>query len=97
MTWPTFKGHGYFLFHSPDDQVCPFAMAERAARDLKKHGAKVKLTTYKGKHGWQAGLYESMRQGIEWLEENHATLRVEREGTDPPREYLKSKASSWML
>ncbi|HEY7327447.1 MAG TPA: hypothetical protein VH592_07405 [Gemmataceae bacterium] len=71
----TAKEHGYFLFHSPDDQVCPFAMAERAARDLKEHGAKVNLTTYRGKHGWQAGLYQSMRAGIGWLEENHSPLK----------------------
>jgi predicted esterase len=66
------KGRGYFLFHSPDDAVCPFAMAKQAAQDLKKHGAKVKLVTYEGEHGWQAGLYERMREGIEWLEAHHA-------------------------
>jgi predicted esterase len=65
------KGHGYFLFHSPDDELCPFEMAKQAARDLKKQGAKVKLATYEGGHGWQAGLYERIREGIQWLETNH--------------------------
>ena len=38
------KEHPYFLYHSPDDKVCPFRMAERAAADLEKHGAKVGLS-----------------------------------------------------
>jgi predicted esterase len=67
------KGHGYFLYHSPDDRVCPFRMAEEAARELKKSGAKVKLATYKGGHGWRGNLYDQIREGVEWLEKNHAT------------------------
>jgi predicted esterase len=47
------KGHGYFLYHSQDDEVCPFRMAERAAKELKKNGATVKLATYEGGHGWR--------------------------------------------
>ncbi|MFM7563514.1 MAG: alpha/beta hydrolase [Planctomycetota bacterium] len=67
------KGHGYFLYHSPDDRVCPFRMAEQAAKDLENSGATVKLTTYEGGHGWRAGLYDQIRKGVEWLEKNHAT------------------------
>jgi predicted esterase len=66
------KGHGYFLYHSPDDQVCPFGMAEQAVKDLEKCGAKVKLTTYEGGHGWRGGLYDHIREGVQWLEKNHA-------------------------
>jgi len=66
------KGHGYFLYHSPDDPVCPFQMAERAAKDLKKSGARVKLVTYEGGHGWRAGLYDHIREGVQWLEKHHA-------------------------
>jgi predicted esterase len=66
------KGHGYFLYHSPDDQVCPFGMAEQAAKDLEKSGATVKLVTYEGGHGWRAGLYDHIREGVQWLEKNHA-------------------------
>jgi predicted esterase len=66
------KGHGYFLFHSPNDRVCPFRMAEQAAKDLESHGGKVKLTTYEGGHGWRAGLYDHIRDGVQWLEKNHA-------------------------
>lgn len=67
------KGHAYFLYHSPDDRVCPFRMAEQAAKDLEKSGATVKLATYEGGHGWRGGLYEQIREGVEWLEENRAS------------------------
>ncbi len=65
------KGHGYFLYHSPDDRVCPFRMAEQSVKDLEKSGAIVKLLTYEGGHGWRAGLYDHIREGVEWLEKNH--------------------------
>jgi predicted esterase len=65
------KGHAYFLYHSPDDRVCPFRMAEQAARELKKGGAAVRLATYDGGHGWRGGLYDRIREGVEWLEKNH--------------------------
>ena len=67
------QGHAYFLYHSPDDRVCPYRMAEQAARDLEKGGATVKLTTYEGGHGWRGNLYDDIRAGVEWLEKNHAT------------------------
>jgi predicted esterase len=66
------KGHGYFLYHSPEDRVSPFRMAERAVKSLEKNGATVKLMTYEGGHGWRAGLYNHIRNGIEWLEQNRA-------------------------
>ena len=34
------KGQGYFLYHSPDDRVCPFRMAEQAVKDLNQNGHK---------------------------------------------------------
>jgi predicted esterase len=66
------KGHAYYLYHSPDDRVCPIQMAEQAAKDLKKSGATVKLVTYAGGHGWRGNLYPNIREGVEWLEKNHA-------------------------
>jgi hypothetical protein len=30
---------------------------------------------YQGGHGWQAGCYDDIRVGIEWLEQNHAEPR----------------------
>jgi predicted esterase len=64
------KGHAYYLYHSPDDRICPYRMAEQAVKDLKKNGAEVTLSTYKGGHGWRAGLYDHIRDGVRWLEKN---------------------------
>jgi predicted esterase len=66
------KGHGYFLYHSPEDRVCPFRMAVQAAKELKLAGAQVKLVEYEGGHGWRGPLYDNIREGIKWLEKNHA-------------------------
>jgi predicted esterase len=66
------KGHAYFLYHSPDDRVCPFRMAEQAVKELKKGGAAVKLATYDGGHGWGGDAYGNIREGVEWLEKNAA-------------------------
>ena len=66
------KGHRYFLYHSPDDRVCPFWMTKRAERQLKQNGAVVQLKTYRGGHGWRGGLYPVMTEGIKWLEEKRA-------------------------
>jgi predicted esterase len=62
------KGHAYFLYHSPDDRVCPFRMAEQAAKNLEQNGATVKLLTYKGGHGWRGPLYDHIREGVQWLQ-----------------------------
>lgn len=66
------KGHGYFLYHSPDDSVCPFRMAKQAAGNLEKNGATVKLATYEGGHGWNGDVYQDVAEGLRWLEKNHA-------------------------
>ncbi len=66
------KGHAYYLYHSPDDRVCPYRMAEQAEKDLKENGATVKLATYDGDHGWRGNLYDDIKDGVEWLEKNHA-------------------------
>jgi predicted esterase len=64
------KGHAYFIYHSPDDKVCPMRMAEQARDDLKNNDAKVEFKTYPGGHGWRGPLYVDIRAGIEWLEQN---------------------------
>jgi len=65
------KGHAYYLYHSPDDRVCPYRMAAQAEKELTKSGATVKLATYDGGHGWRGNLYGDIREGVEWLEKNH--------------------------
>ena len=67
------KGHGYYLYHSKEDRICPYRMAEQATKKLDEAGAKVKLVEYEGGHGWHGPLYDSIREGISWLEKHHAT------------------------
>ncbi len=65
------RGLAYFLYHSAEDRVCPFRMAEEAEKKLSKEKAKVNLQKYTGGHGWHGDMYGDMRAGIAWLEENH--------------------------
>jgi hypothetical protein len=39
-------------------------------RELTEAGAKVRLETDAGGHGWRGDLYGDIRRGIEWLEKN---------------------------
>ena len=61
-------GRSFYILHSPDDQVCPFRMAEQARDALGKAGAKVEFATYEGGHGWQGDVFGNIRTGVEWLE-----------------------------
>jgi predicted esterase len=45
-------------------------MAEQAKTRLADNGAKVRLETYEGGHGWRGDVYNDIRQGVEWLEKN---------------------------
>jgi predicted esterase len=67
------KGHAYYLCHSPGDRVCPYRMAKQASNSLAENGARVRLQTYEGNHGWSGDVYDNINQGIEWLENNHET------------------------
>lgn len=64
------KGHAYCLYHSPDDGVCPYRMAQAAGKQLKKAGAEVLLVDYEGGHGWQGDTFNDVLAGIKWLEKN---------------------------
>lgn len=64
------NGHAYYLYHSPQDRVCPYRMAEQARNSLAENGAKVRLETYEGGHGWRGDVYHDIRNGVEWLEKN---------------------------
>lgn len=66
------KGHRYFIYHSPQDQVCPFWMARKAAAELPKRGAEVEFVEYAGGHGWRGNVFENIRTGIDWLAEPQA-------------------------
>lgn len=61
------SGRSFYLLHSPDDFI-PIRHPESARDLLKRHGARVELTTYAGGHGWHGDVYGMIRRGIEWLE-----------------------------
>jgi predicted esterase len=69
------KGHAYYLYHSKADRICPYRMAAQAEKDLEKAGATVKLVEYDGGHGWRGNVFGDIREGIRWLEKNHAKDR----------------------
>jgi predicted esterase len=66
------KGHAFYLYHSPDDRVCPIAMARKAVKELKAEGATVELTEYKGGHGWRGPVFDDVKMGVEWLQKSAA-------------------------
>jgi len=64
------KGHPYFLLHSPGDWIKIDQHPRVAEKQLREKGAKVKLQTYKGGHGWTEDPFGNIRRGVEWLEAN---------------------------
>jgi predicted esterase len=62
------KGRAFYLYHSREDRLCPYRMAEEARDRLKEHGAAVRLATYEGGHGWRGDVYGDIRAGLRWLE-----------------------------
>jgi predicted esterase len=87
------KGRSYFLYHSPQDRICPIWMARLAVKDLGKNGAKVKLATYQGGHGWRGPLYNDIRAGIKWLEGSRARApdSIGAPGVAPERAFSSRK------
>jgi len=79
------KAHAYFLYHSPQDRVCPFGMAKAADQALTAQGAKVKLLEYAGGHGWRGAVYPRIREGVQWLEKNRALYLRPGVGLGPVR------------
>jgi len=66
------KGHAYYLYHSQEDRLCPYRMADEAAKKLQANGATVTLAPYDGGHGWRGPVYDDIRSGIEWLENSQS-------------------------
>jgi predicted esterase len=62
------KGHRYYIYHSPDDRVCPLRMAQDAQQKLAKNEAAAKMVTYQGGHGWRGDVFGEIRNGLSWLE-----------------------------
>jgi len=66
------EGKAFYLYHSSEDRICPFRMAEQAQKSLAGSKAKVELKKYAGGHGWRGPVFDEIRTGIEWLEINHS-------------------------
>jgi predicted esterase len=62
------KTQRYYIFHSKEDRVCPYRMAELARDTLRAAGAKVEFAEYEGGHGWHGDVFGNIRKGIEWLQ-----------------------------
>ena len=63
------KGHRYYIYHSPQDKVCPLRMAKDAEERLSDEGAEVEFATYEGGHGWHGDIFGALRTGLAWLTE----------------------------
>ena len=74
------EGRPYYLYHSPEDKVCPFRMAEAARDALAGYGARVQLVTYRGGHGWRGNVYGNIKRGIRWLERSALSRAVTKKG-----------------
>ena len=66
------KDRAFYILHSPQDFI-PIAHAEAARDQLRAAGATTRLTTYQGGHGWGRNIYQKLRDGIGWLEEQVPT------------------------
>jgi len=86
------RGKNYFLYHSPEDQICPFGEAQLAERSLKEQGAKVKLVSYMGGHGWVPTLFiaTGSRMVSNGLKPSTANQTVQRKD---PADSLRDKSN----
>lgn len=68
-TWserlPRRRGLPVFQSHSPDDQVLPFALAERLAHDLTGAGLDVTFVPFRGGHGIPHPVLQGLRTFLE--------------------------------
>lgn len=64
-----YKGQRFFLYHSPEDQICRIGLARAAGERLKKEKAEVKFQTYEGGHGWPnpPSHFGPIREAFAWM------------------------------
>ena len=60
----------FYIFHSPDDQVCPHRMAKQGFDALTAAGTQATLVDYPGGHGWHGDMLGQIATGVEWLEKS---------------------------
>ena len=61
------KGRPFYILHSPQDFI-RMTFTENARKQLSAAGAKVKLETYQGGHGWHGDPIDMIKAGVSWLE-----------------------------
>lgn len=61
------KEKAFYLLHSPQDFI-KMSHPERAKEVLEGAGARVKLETYRGGHGWQGDTIQRIGEAVKWLE-----------------------------
>ncbi len=64
-------GRAFYLLHSPQDWINIEQHARVAEKQLGDAGARVKLQTYAGGHGWREDPFGHIRRGMQWLEEQN--------------------------
>lgn len=64
------KGRSFYIYHSTDDKVCPFWMAEEANEMFTDLGIRSTLVKYGGGHGWRGNVFGNIEKGMLWLEES---------------------------
>ncbi len=61
------KGKSFYLLHSAQDFI-KMSHPEQAKASLEAAGARVKLQTYEGGHGWQGDSMKRIGEAVKWLE-----------------------------
>lgn len=61
------RGKSVYILHSPDDFI-GMRFPEAARDEFSAAGARVRLETYEGGHGWQGDSTTHIRRAVEWLE-----------------------------
>ncbi len=86
------RGRAFYILHSPDDFI-PIRMAEQAEEELGRHGARAKLETYEGGHGWRGDVYGTIQAGIRWLEQQMQKPALQKAGQATKQQAKKQKGA----
>jgi predicted esterase len=66
------RGRPFYILHSSQDFI-KMQFPEAARKTLTAAGARVKLQTYQGGHGWHGDPHKMIRTGVTWLESQSKT------------------------
>ena len=61
------KNHRFVIEHSPEDAICPYAMAMEARKTLREAGAEISEVDYAGGHGWHGNVFHRIRSALQTL------------------------------